>query len=273
MILNSRPRRHWVERSYFVDENHSQTLEGKFELLGLVSYTEALSCERLRLPTEEDYGPDFYPLIKLAKLEAELLYPNHQIVIVELNSLFGSGRGSNSYLFADWFQETRKNAAVSELRRTLAGQPKALRTQAKLRGELMLRAKMSNLRGKLYKVVQSNIGYTPSDLKDVKYYNLGFDPRRLLKSRSIDTLRLMMQGLSNSRRLWNSITACMIGLELAPSMDFKRTSLKYARPLKLLGFGGCNQLDTKHRLTWFSRWRWCQRAILTFDSPKCPREG
>jgi hypothetical protein len=245
MILNTHIRRHRIERSYLVDGNHSQTISDKLELLDLVSYSEALGCERLRLPADKGYVPDFYPLITLAKLEAELLYPNNQMVIVALNSLLGPGSTAFGFGFAGWFRETREEEAASKLRRTLASESKALRAEAKLRGELALQTKISNFRRTLLEVLQSNIGYTPSELKGVKYYNLGFDPRQLLKSRSIDTLQLMMQDLSDSRRLWESITACMKGLEIAPSMDLKIPIIKYKTPLRLLGFGGCNQLDTK----------------------------
>jgi hypothetical protein len=160
------------------------------------------------------------------------------------------GPDSRIFQFAEWFEQTREEDATSKIRRTLASTPKALRVEAKQHQELALQKKIYsflNFRRKLREVLQSNMGYMPSDLEGVEYYNLGFDPRQLLKSRSIDTLQLMMQDLSDSRKFWELITACIKGFELAPLMDLKGPVIRNKRPLRLLGFGRSNALSTE---TW-----------------------
>jgi hypothetical protein len=208
-------------------------------------YTKALSCELSLSPLQSGRSAQFYPLILLAKSEAQLLYPNHRIVIVELNSLLGPG--SESFQFTEWFGQTQGedlSNAASELRGTFPSTSKALKVEADHDRELVVQTRISNFQGTLREVSQANIGYRAVDLEEVEYHNLTFDPRQLLRSRSIQTIRSMMQDLSNSRRLWELMTPCIQGLRVpvgptkTPSVPFPfKTPIKSERPLRLLAFG------------------------------------
>jgi len=216
----------------------------RFDLIDLDLYTEALSCERLRLPAHKGYGPEFYPLIILAKMEAQLLYPGRRVVIVELNSLLGPG--SNIFQFAEWFAATRVEdiSNADPKVRGFVSTPKAPGVEGKRHRGLAIQYEISHYRRMLREVLQSSLGYQPPDLEGFDYHNLAFDPRHLLKSRSIDTLQLMIQGFSDSRRLWESINSCVKGLGGASLTGDTGPVSDQGKPLRLLGLGVCNHPDT-----------------------------
>lgn len=164
-------------------------------------------------------------------------------MIVELNSLLGPG--SESFQFKEWFGETQGKAllgAAFKLRGTSPSISRSLKLSDDRDRELTVQTRILTFQRTLREVSQANLGYRAADLEEVEYHSLTFDPRQLLRSRSNKTLRSIMQNMSNSRRLWNSMTLCIKGLRVGStnilSVPFPlKAPGKFERPLRLLAFG------------------------------------
>jgi hypothetical protein len=223
-----------IHRSYPVDHELLPILNPNQSHL----YADAFARSPDGLPCK-DYIPGiFYPLIMLAKMETQMLFPGHQIATVEVNPLLRPQSESIPSAFELWFEVTRgeeiSRAVISNRDRLLSSSKVFKRAERRDLEKIIERA-VASFRRSLRQAVYVNLGYNPADLENVEYHYLTFDPRQLLKSRSMSNLSSMAQELLNSRSLWELTRSCAKAFNTTPSLVHKLTAPQ--RPLRLLAFG------------------------------------